>query len=119
MNTFDAGQAGAEKSGDHRRGYPPGRFPSLLSATVDAARIAHRDDSVAVEAGYYRAGSFHATGRAGPGDSTGSGDGLWTPAFAEMTVHALVRHSRESGNDAIDADVIAATTVIPAKAGIH
>ena len=31
----------------------------------------------------------------------------------------LDRHSRDSGNDAIDKAVVAATTVIPAKAGIH
>ena len=29
------------------------------------------------------------------------------------------RHSRDSGNDAIDKAVVAATAVIPAKAGIH
>ena len=31
----------------------------------------------------------------------------------------LDRHSRDSGNDAIDKAVVAATAVIPAKAGIH
>ena len=41
-------------------------------------------------------------------DSMRPGSSLWIPALAGMAAFALVRHSREGGNDAIDTDTVVA-----------